>query len=94
MPATHYYSASKKGLVEIASMPVQHADSALQKLMRDRKDASRDDEIEGLRAHVAACTEEALEAQAIQPIEAEADDLGAGDIDLQPADDFAEAVAF
>lgn len=58
--ATHYVSGSR-GRVAIETMNIHHAAAALDKLKRERRDASRDDEIEGLAAHVAKLSEEMAE---------------------------------
>lgn len=63
MTATHYNSSSK-GLVEIASMNLRHAENALNSLQRNREDDSRDAEIQALQAHVAKLHEEYAEQQA------------------------------
>lgn len=73
--ATIYQSS--KGAKEIASLPLPYAINAMEKLKRERVDASRDAEIEGLAAHVAKLSEEIAEAQtspAVEPAEAAADE--------------------
>lgn len=54
--ATHYNSGSR-GPVEIAGMRYEHALNARDKLGRERRDDSRDAEIEALTKHIASIEE-------------------------------------
>lgn len=65
---THYQSS--KGPKAIADMPLRHATNALDRLQRERVDASRDAEIEAIAAHVAKLSEEIAEAQTSPAVEA------------------------
>lgn len=60
MPATHYHSASR-GQVEIRTMVLEHAQHALNKLVRE--EPHRADEIAGLQAHVDQLAAQAGAAQ-------------------------------
>lgn len=59
---TEFYNRSNGTRARIADMPIFHAEPALAKLVREREDDSRDDEIASLTKRVAELTEEALEA--------------------------------
>lgn len=63
---TEFYNRSNGTRARIADMPIFHAEPALAKLVREREDDSRDDEIESLSAHIAAATEAELESEASQ----------------------------
>lgn len=59
--------ASSRGPIPVHTMPLPYAQNALKKLQRERKDASRDEEIEAIAAHVAKLQEEHLETGAVDP---------------------------
>lgn len=57
---THYNGS--RGPMEIAAMPYPYLQNAYDKLVRERKDESRDGEIEAMKARLAELAEEEVEA--------------------------------